>query len=288
MNTSFIILLVLIILGIVLYHKFFKSIKLGTVNFVTGAPKTGKSTLSVALCLKTYNKLLRSYNVKLFFLKCFQKVGLLRKVDISYQKPLLYSNIPIKCKGGYVPLTKDILERKVKLSLYSVVYIGEFSLVADSFSYMNKELNEKTELFFKLLGHESHCTCICDSQSVKDVHYNLKRVLSSYVYIHHIQVIPFFIICYVREFAYIDTDNNSVVNTMQQDVESTLKRVIFPKSVWKKFDYRCYSVLTDNLPLANSVVTDIKSFKQNDIVSYKDYKFLKSDVKESVENAKKE
>ena len=266
MNSTFIILLILLIIGIVFYKKNFKQVNLGTINLVTGAPKTGKSTLSVALVLKTYDKLLMKYKVQCFFCKIFKK-----QVP---EKPLLYSNIPIVHKEGYVPLTKDILERKKRLAINSVIYIGEFSLVADSFSYLDKELNEKTELFFKLIGHESHVTCIVDTQSVKDCHYNLKRVLSSFVYIHHLKVIPFFIIAYVREFAYLDTDNNSVVNNLSDDLDCTLKKILLPKSIWKKFDYRCYSILTDNLPLACDVSYDYSTLKQSSIVSYKNYKFL--------------
>lgn len=266
------IFLILILILIFFYFKFFKNITLSSVNLITGAVKTGKSTLAVHLALKTYRSRYIKWCIQSFFCKIFRKS--------LPERPLLYSNIPVRSRYGYVPLTRDMLRRRVRIAENSVIYIGEFSLVADSMNFKDMLLNEETQLFFKLIGHESNAIIICDTQSVKDCHYNLKRVLNSFIFIHHIIRLPFFIVAYVREMAYLDIDNNSIVNTIQGDLENELKRILIPKSVWKKFNYRCYRSFTDNLSASADVLYPDKSDKllATDIVTFRDFKTLTKEV----------
>ena len=124
-----------------------------------------------------------------------------------------------------------MLLRQEKIKEGSVVYLGEFSLVANSrlgqknttkYSKVDyDEINEQLLLFTKLCGHQWNGKLVVDSQTISDVHYSVKRVLSNYLYIHHSINLLFHKVLFVREMIYSD-DNNSI-NTTSEDVEEKLK-----------------------------------------------------------------
>lgn len=267
---NIVILIVFAILGVLLikfYKKNFKSITVPCVSLVTGAPKTGKSTLSVYLAVKEYQKRLHSVKIANFFRKSLHKPLL--------TEPLLYSNIPLNVKNGYVPITNDLLIGKTKFVEGSVAYIGEVSLVADSQSYRDQSLNEQLLLFNKLFGHRVGGKLFYDTQCINDTHYSIKRCLSNYIYILKMRkcfILPY-IIMYVREERY--SDDNSTINNYDSDVEDSVKKILVPKSIWKCFDYRCYRNLNNYQSLHeehNVIYT--QNLVANDIVSFKKYTTL--------------
>lgn len=258
MNIGLIVLGVLLVLVIFLYFKFIKHLKIGCICLVTGGVKTGKSTLSVATALREYRIALFSWRIKMFFAKLLKK-------DIP-EMPLFYSNVPIKV-NNYVPLELAHLLREKRFHYKSVVYLQEASLLCDSQLIKDKDLNNKLMLFFKLFGHETHGgKLIIDTQSICDTHYSLKRSLSNYIYIHHIQKIPFFIICYVRELMH--SEDNSTINVVTKDVEEDLKKIIIPKRVWKKFDCYSLSSFTDFLSNDGKPIK-VDKLKVNQMVSFR-------------------
>ena len=152
--------------------------------------------------------------------------------------------------------------------------MNEASLVADSQLFRDMELNERLMLFNKLFGHETlGGMCIYDTQAIVDLHYSIRRCLSEYFYIHHLnKLIPFFLVAEVREERYCE--DNSSINTYENDVEDCLKKVIIPKKIWKKFDAYCFSYLTDDLPVADNIIVGAKDLKAKDIVSFREFKTL--------------
>lgn len=239
----------------------FKFPKIGAMCLVSGGVKCGKSTTAVALVFAEYRRRHRSWKIRSFFRKMF-------RLPIG-EEPLIYSNIPLAVP--YVKLTKDLLLRKRRFNYGSVIYVCEASLVADSQMLKDKELNERLLFFNKLIGHELKGGCIIyDTQTIADTHYSIKRCLSEYFYVHHlVKWIPFFLIAYVREDRY--SYDGSVVSVQSSDVESDLKRVVIRKKTWKMFDCYCYSSLTDDLPVENTVIQPVKngSLKATEIVSFK-------------------
>lgn len=274
MKVLFIILAILLLLFILWYHKHKKFIFIQTENLITGSPKTGKSTLAIYLLIKKYKSNLWKWR----FLWLKNKI-LSRDLP---KRPCIYSNIPLKLEKDrkknkkyiYQPLTKELLTRKEKFIDFSCVYIGEFSLVADSQSIKNALINEQLLLFIKLFGHELRGNLFIDTQSISDCHYSVKRCLSSYLWITKSFKIPFFIAIKCRELMY--SYDNNMVNVNNDDIDNADKFFLVPKSIWKKFDYRCYSVLTDNLnePFIESIPNSLKC---DNIVSFKTYKSLESE-----------
>lgn len=269
MKVFLILCVIIIIIFLLWYHKHKKFIFIQTENLITGAPKTGKSTLAIYLTIKRYKTNLWAWRFD------YLKAKILKR-DLP-KRPCIYSNIPLmleKCnkkkkKYIYQPLTKDLLTRKVKFIDRSCVYIGEFSLVADSMSIKDALINEELLLFVKLFGHELRGNLFIDTQAISDCHYSIKRCLSSYLWITKCFKIPFFIGVKCRELMY--SYDNNMVNVNNDDIDNADKFFLIPKSIWKKFDFRCYSVLTDNLeqPFHEIVVDNLKC---DNIVSFKKYK----------------
>lgn len=243
----------------------FKVPKIPCVALVTGGVKSGKSTLSVYMAIQTYNRVHRRWKIRVFFQRLLHK-----PFD---EEPLLYSNIPLAVP--YVPITLELLQRKVRPRYGSVAYVNEASLLADQMLSLKKDdTNERLTLFNKLFGHETiGGVLIYDTQCVADVHYAVRRSLSSYIYVHHLEKrIPFFLIAQVREERY--SDDRGVINAYNEDVEESLKKVLIPKRVWKKFDAYCFSCLTDGLPVSDNVIEDCVDLKAREIVSFREYKTL--------------
>lgn len=255
-------LLFIILLGVALFFlnkvlSKFKTPKVGAVSLITGGVKTGKTTFAVNLAIKNYKRNVRSVMIWNFFAK------LLRKQQEPL--PLLYSNIPLAVP--YVPVTRELLQRKVRPVYKSVVLLSEASLVADSQLFKDPVLNEELMLFVKLFGHESHSGClILDTQSVCDLHYSFKRCLSEYFYIHHLGKYLFFNVAYIRECRY--SEDGTVVSIDTGDSEENLKKVLISRKVWKYFDAFCYSAMTDDLPVAKDV-RRAKTLKIKKIVSFR-------------------
>ena len=255
-------LLFLILLGVALFFlnkvlSKFKTPKIGAVSLVTGGVKTGKTTFAVNLVIKNYKRNLRSVKLHNFFAKLFRK-------EVQ-PLPLLYSNIPLAVP--YVPVTRELLQRKVRPVYKSVVLLSEASLVADSQLFRDPVLNEELMLFMKLFGHETKGgMLVMDTQSISDLHHACKRCLSEYFYIHHLGKYLFFNVAYVRECRY--SEDGSVVSIDTGDAEENLKKILISRKVWKYFDAFCYSAMTDDLPEAKNIKT-AKTLKIKKIPSFR-------------------
>lgn len=257
------ILIIGLIVVIVLTRKF-KKPKISCMALVTGGVKAGKSTFSCALALSKYKSQVRKVRFANFFRRIFRKE--------LFEKPLLYSNVPLKCE--YVPLTDDLLLRKQRFVYRSVIYAQEASLIADSQLIKNLDINQRLLLFNKLIGHETKGGyLIYDTQCINDNHYSVKRCISEYFYIHDtIKWIPFVLLCHVRELRY--SDDGQEINVYEGDVEESMRTVLVSKRIWKMFDAYCYSVLTDHLPVASEFVEgrELSDLKAHKIVSFRKYK----------------
>lgn len=257
------ILIIGLIVVIVLTRKF-KKPKISCMALITGGVKAGKSTFSCALALSKYKSQVRKVRFANFFRRIFRKE--------LFEKPLLYSNVPLKCE--YVPLTDDLLLRKQRFVYRSVIYAQEASLIADSQLIKDLDINQRLLLFNKLIGHETKGGyLIYDTQSINDNHYSIKRCISEYFYIHDtIKWIPFVLLCHVRELRY--SDDGQEINVYEGDVEESMRTVLVSKRIWKMFDAYCYSVLTDHLPVASDVVEgrELLDLKARKVVSFRKYK----------------
>lgn len=252
--SSIIFLFIIIAVLVLLYYARVKCKlpKIGSLAVINGGVKCGKSTFAVALAMKEFKRRVRRTKVRNFFIKLLTK-----KEQLPL--PKLYSNIPLAVP--YCEITEDLLMRRKRFEYNSVIYINEASLLADSKAISDEQVNIQLLLFFKLIGHETKGGCvILDTHTIADLHYAIKRTTSEYFYIHHLtKWVPFFMIAYVQECRY--SDDNSSIFAQNVDLEDTLKKVIIPKSTWKKFDSYCFSYLTDSLPKEDreKIAIDLKA-----------------------------
>lgn len=272
------ILILIAVIFITWYiHKHFKVPKVGAMAMVTGGVKSGKSTFSFALAYKAYRRNLRSVKVRNFFARLFSKP--------LEELPLFYTTIPVACP--HVLLTRELLKREKRFAFKSVIWVDEASLFADSTLVKDSDLNDRLLLFNKLIAHETHGGMVVyNSQSISDIHFSVRRCLSEYFYVHGVfKWLPFFLVVTLREERY--SEDGSTINNYDEDVEEKLKRVIIPKSTWKKFDCYCYSAQTDNLPVVDNVVENVESLKAEDIVSFKNRRLSHNKVEkgETIEYA---
>lgn len=251
-----IFLILAAVLLFVAYYVFkhFKVPKVGAMAMVTGGVKSGKSTFSFHLAYRQFKRNLRGVKIRNWFRKIF---GMTNFEEL----PLFYTTIP--CSIPHVLITEDLLMREKRFRYKSVIWVDEASLVADSQYYQNVNINDRLLLFNKLIGHETRGGMIVyNTQSCGDLHYSIKRCLSEVFYVHStFKWIPFFLVVTLREERY--NEDGLVVNSYDEDVEEKLKRVIIPKSVWKKFDCYCYSVHTDDLEV------DINEKSDDDLKAYR-------------------
>lgn len=263
------IIIILAIAVLIIYFYFIKpfivlsKLKLDHFTLITGGVGTGKSTLAIYLSLILYYNTRRIVIIENFFKKLFKK-GNMKKL------PLLYSNIPIASKYGYAPLTKEILLRQKKPIERSIIYIGEFSLVADSMNFKDMILNEQIMLFFKLFRHSFKGKIIADTQNVSDIHHAVKKICNSYIWIEKGKKSIFNYNMNIRKM-YYNYDNNGVMNNLNnKDMEKETQLIKVNLSIWKKYDSWCYSVLTDHLEEEenNIELKDIKTLKQPNIISF--------------------
>lgn len=250
---------ILVIALYVIYRKNFKILKTPSVCLITGGVKCGKSLLSVNLSIKDYRKRHRIW---------WLKTHLLKK---NIEEPLYYTNVTIsfrniKYKQGKKSkphrLDKNIVRiklchllREKRINYGSVVYIQESSLMSDNMDYNNVIRNVDLSLWNKLFAHEGRGSAMYyDTQSPLDNHYSMKRVSSTYFFIQKNLNFFLFRVLYVREL--INSENG--VNTFQDDVDETTRKVLIPRWYYKKYDRYEFSYLTDDLD------------KDNDAISYHD------------------
>lgn len=252
------ILLLIAVIGFAIYVAVnFKTPKIGSMVCVTGGVKSGKSTFSLHLAYSAYKRNLNSVKFRNFFARLLNKE--------EEELPLFYTTVPVAVP--HVLLTKDLLQRKTRFAYKSVIWVDEASILADSMTYKDLDLNDQLLLFNKLIAHETHGgTIVFNSQSVSDLHYSIKRCLSEVFYVHDTcKWIPFFLVATVREERY--SEDNSTVSTYDEDIEDSLKKVLMPKSIWSLFDCYCYSSMTDNLPIEDNVVV-AESLKARKIIAF--------------------
>ena len=237
----------LVVVLYIIYRKNFKILKVPSVCLITGGVKTGKSLLSVYLSIKDYKKRHR---------KWWWATHLFRK---KIEEPLYYTNVQISfgCIKSKKPhrLDKNIvliglhhLSRQVRINYKSVVYIQESSLMADSMDFNNVNRNVDLSLWNKLFAHEGRGSAMYyDTQSPLDNHYSMKRVSSTYYFIQKNLNCLLFHILWVRELI----NNENGVNAFNDDVETSMRKVIVPFWYHHKYNRYEYSYLTDDLPTDN-------------------------------------
>lgn len=292
------LILFIILFLFVLYLLQFKKIKFSCVHLTTGAPKTGKSLLSIWLAVHHYkSNVLKWYITKLIIIPIVNGIRLLfKKEKLSTPlKPMLYSNIPL-ANVTYNDLSLKIIKREVRIPNKSVVFIDEASLIADSMSFKDAVTNEQVSLFVKLFGHYTHGgKLIYNTQDLQDMHFGFKRCTGSMLWIHSKVKLPFFSILKVRELISLNDDNVKTSNDFNEDIEVSCMKLVVPNKYMWYYDCYAFSSLTDDKEML--VDYEVKKkvnkrfkrsyLKTNFIVSFKNFLTFKNERRVKVNESKK-
>lgn len=239
--------LIAVLVVILIIHSKRKRLRYGNLTLVTGGVKTGKTELCVSLCIKQYRKQLRKWRRE-----C-------RKAKRTYQpfpeKPLLYSNMPIGKQGfEYAPLTIDLIKKSKRFAYGSVVYFNEISFIAGSKDIKHEDINDILLSLFKLCAHETKGGYFfIDTQAPQDMHYSIKRSLSTYYTIYRRTTLPLVSFLWLRENVFVDGENTVAIDNQIDTQDSVIdggKKMYFlvlPNYWWKYYDRYAYSSLTDDL-----------------------------------------
>ena len=240
-----------------IWSKFFKTPKMNNMVLITGGVKSGKSTFSFHVAWSKFKQNRRAVRFRNFLSKMFGKPLM--------EEPLFYTTIPVAVP--HVLLTRELLMREHRFAYKSVIWVDEASILCDSMSYKDLDVNDRLLLFNKLIAHETKGgTIVYNTQSIADLHYAVKRCVNEVFYVHDtFKWLPFLLVCTVREERY--SEDGTAVSTYDDDIEKTVRRVIIPKSVWKKFDCYAYSSMTDGLHVEDNVVS-ATSLKAKGILSF--------------------
>lgn len=189
--------LIYVIVALVILYIVYRIIKPYILNYDTtllfcGGLGSGKTLNSVKMSLKLLKK--NRLKVKLLNFKnkirhLFFKVPLL-----TYEEPILYSNIPIRIKKDLfsTPLTTDILTLKSRIREYSVVLIDELPLVVNQFNWNIPEVQGQLNEFIALFRHYVGGYLIVNGQSESEIVKQVRSKLNSYFWCFDFQKFLFF------------------------------------------------------------------------------------------------
>lgn len=262
-------ILILLIGGLALFiyfriRKNFKLLNVPSFALVTGGVKCGKTELTCCLSHKDFKSIHRRWAFQRWVCK------LLRRPFLT-EEPLFYTNgrtsfkslhskRPHKLDRCIRQLTLDSLMRTERFNYKSVIWIQEASLLADNMDFNNIDRNIELSLWCKLIAHETRGGKVyIDTQSVLDLHYAFKRVMSSYIFIQKRVDFWLFSIIYVREM--INTDSG--INNFTDDVDTSTRKVILPRWWYKRYDRYEFSYFTDDLTKSDS-----KFISRNGLLSF--------------------
>ena len=249
----FIIFFIFSLVLLFLYVKYRKPLNYGNLVLITGGVKVGKTMMSVYLVDKQYKKQRKRWK------RACRKAK--RKYQPFPEEPLIYSNMPLKTKWGYSPITEDLILQRKRFRYGSVIYFNEITFIAGSKDIKDDEVNDILLRFYKLIAHETRGGyCFVDTQAVQDAHYALKRSLSTYYMLVKKIWLPFYNIVFFRENLFVDGENTVAFDTQidpqDKPEEGGRKHYVklLPHRVWKIYDQYAYSYFTDDLPVDDSIL----------------------------------
>nr|DAW75010.1 MAG TPA: zonular occludens toxin [Inoviridae sp.] len=239
MKIILLIVLAILLIVILIYSR---CPYIGCLTLITGALKSGKTLMGLRCALRKYKSAVLRWKLSCLWMRIIHKP--------EPEEPLFYTNISV-AGVRFVPVTLDILYRRVRVARKSVMFLSETSLIADSMTVKDALLNEEINVFFKLYGHESHGgKCIIETQNVLDNHYAIKRCLTFYYNIDANFSLPFFKL--VRFYKIFYSDDDSVKNVVSLNSSVEYSYMLIPKTMFTRYDSYTYSWLTDDLPLLDN------------------------------------
>ena len=238
-NTELILLICGVAVAFLLY-KVLKPyfIKYDTTLLFTGGLGSGKTLNSVKHALIC----LRKMRIKVWFNNKLAKIFKKRKI---LEKPLLYSNIPIRINKKEIsqPLTYEILTLKYRIKEYSVVLFDETPQFINQFNYNIKDVQYNLNEFIAFFRHYVGGYLILNAQAESEIVKQMRAKLNSFYWCFNFQKFLFFFYRVKIIHAQISENNISNSSTFLDDnIKYTYGIIPRGKYNTRAYKYRYYKL----------------------------------------------
>jgi hypothetical protein len=227
----------------------------------TGAPGTGKTNEMVRMSLKLLKAVRRKVkwiNLKIRILNMF------RKQKYAYvEKPMLYSNIPIKVNDSEwsIKLKLEHLTLTERQSYKAITVITEIGKIVSRYDHQNPNISDNIDEYVSLYRQFTKGGYfLCDDQSSDNAEVDIRRRLGTIINMLHFQ--RFWIFYYVKMRNITISED---IKTIEKDnVEDNYKTRLGLFLGKPRYDTYAFSERYASVPYGNE--TKWKKFKTNVIM----------------------
>lgn len=274
------LLVILAVVAIVILWRSYRFNTFDTVVAFTGGLGSGKSFMSVDMCVR----LLRRQRRKVLL------HNLLHPKD-KWERPLMYSSIPVKVgrKEMATILTDGHLLLQERIVPNSVVFIDEIGGYCSQFDYRATN----TEIFDEFVRFFRHYTkggyLVVNDQCSENIVLQVRRRLNTVYNLMAFRIwpakwLPLFYTVKVRNI----TVSEEIKTIEEQDTEDNMTTYFGIMPLFRRYDTHCYSHRYDRVTKQNNVqFTQMKQDKILRINKTKQETLDKKIARVDVENAQK-
>lgn len=181
------ILMFAIIIIVTFYiYKWFYFIKVDNTLMFTGAPGTGKTNEAVRMSLKLLKAVRRSVKRQNFKVWLYNVTH--KDKEEYYEKPLLYSNIPIKIsnKEWSQKLKLEHLTLTERQTYKAVTFITEIGKIISRYDHKNPNISDNIDEYVSLYRQFTQGGYfLCDDQSSDNAEVDVRRRLGTIINMLH-------------------------------------------------------------------------------------------------------
>lgn len=195
MNGDLIFIVILLIVGMFIYHRMKKSelpMYSECIRLYTGAPGSGKSLNASKECYEAYRKQRRRHNFYKKFPKWLKFIPK-KLFKGSEHPPTFFSTIPFiigESRNGKkkeivwaTPLTKEHITLEREVPQKAVLFIDEAGAFMSQWDYDNPYVREQVQYFFRFFRHWIDGTLIMTEQSSGRLSKCIREVIGKYYYL---------------------------------------------------------------------------------------------------------
>lgn len=236
-------LFVIVVVAIYIIYRIVTSYTIhhDTVIAFVGGLGSGKTLLSVKYAIRLYKRQLRRYYIN-------RLLG--RRMD----KPLLYSNIPIRLsrKVWATQLTADHLLLRSRIKEGSVVMIDEIGSFASQWDYNDVNIKDNFDEFIRFFRHYVGGYLVVNDQAVGNILINIRRRLNSVYYLMRFRR---FWKLYTVRIRHVSVSDD-IMTVENEDTEDNTSLLIGLLPIYKYYESRCYRHRYDRVIYSNDVMHD--------------------------------
>lgn len=267
------ILVVLTILIIIWVYKTFYFIKVDNTLMFTGAPGTGKTNEMVNMSIKLLKHVRRSVKKQN---RKIARYNIFNKDKQEYlEKPLLYSNIPIKIskKEWSVKLKMEHITLNERISYKAITVITELGKIVSRYDHKNPNVADNIDEFVSLYRQFTKGGYfLCDDQSSDNAEVDIRRRLGTIINMLHFNKFWFFYWVKMRNI----TISEDIKTIEEESAEDNYRKRLGFFIGKPRYDTYAFSERYSTVPYGNDIYWN--KFKTNVIMKVPKDKVIQKKV----------